>query len=350
MSEPLLEIEDVTIKYGTTDGDLTAVSDASLTIETGEFFGLVGESGCGKTTLAHSIIGALDENGRVTSGRIKYRGEEIQSFSERQLNEKIRWKEVSYIPQNALDGLDPLQRIKEKAWEIADIHTDMGKGEAMDRLRELFTILGLQEDRIAAYPHELSGGMQQRAVIALALLLEPKLIIADEPTTALDVIMQDQVFEYLEEVQDEFDISIVLITHDISVVFESCHRMAILHAGQVAEVGGTTDVYDSPLHPYSIMLQDAFPDIRYPSQDLGVVEGYPPELYGDVNSCTFADRCPWAIEECHEAAPALEPTESDRSSDHVAACIRKDEDLNAEYARSKTAGDRAQATEVDNRE
>lgn len=350
MSDPLLEIEDVTIRYETAEGDLTAVSDASLTVDDGEFFGLVGESGCGKSTLAHSIIGALDDNGKVTSGEIKYRGEEIQSFSERQLNREIRWKEVSYIPQNALDGLDPLQRIKEKAWEIADIHTEMSKEATLRRLRELFTILGLQEDRIGAYPHELSGGMQQRAVIALALLLEPKLIIADEPTTALDVIMQDQVFEYLEEVQNDFGISIILITHDISVVFESCHRMAILHAGQVAEVGKTTEVYDAPLHPYSIMLQDAFPDIRYPGQDLGVVEGHPPELYGNVGYCTFADRCPWAVEDCRERVPALEPVEGDESDDHVAACIRKGEDLYADYTSPEGVHDSSLTSEVNDRE
>lgn len=350
MSDPLLEIDDVTIRYETAEGDLTAVSDASLTVEHGEFFGLVGESGCGKSTLAHSIIGALDDNGKVTSGQIRYQGREIQSLSERELNHNVRWKEVSYIPQNALDGLDPLQRIREKAWEIANIHTDMSKGDTLERLRELFRILGLQEERIAAYPHELSGGMQQRAVIALALLLEPKLIIADEPTTALDVIMQDQVFDYLEEVQDDFDVSILLITHDISVVFESCHRMAILHAGQVAEVGKTTEIYDEPLHPYSIMLQDAFPDIRFPGQDLGVVKGYPPELYGDVEYCTFADRCPWAVEGCRNGVPALEAIEGDESTDHVAACIRKHENLNAAYNRKDGSTDRSVSSEVDSRD
>jgi oligopeptide/dipeptide ABC transporter ATP-binding protein len=326
MNEPLLEVEDLTVQYQTGSGSLTAVSDVSFTIDTGEYFGLVGESGCGKSTLAKALLGGLDDNGQITSGKVRYKGEEIQHLTEQELNEEIRWKEISWIPQGSMNSLDPLQRVGEQALEIANTHTDMGEDEARDKFAEMFEIVGLQQSRIDDYPHQFSGGMQQRAIIALALFLEPSMLIADEPTTALDVIMQDQVFKYLDEVKSETDTSMLMITHDISLVFESCDEMAIMHAGQAAEVGSVTDVYDNPRHPYSILLQEAFPDVRYPDRDLGIIEGNPPQNLGEVDYCTFSDRCPWAVEECHHGAPPLEQVE-DADDDHFAACIRKDEVL-----------------------
>jgi len=225
-----------------------------------------------------------------------------------------------------MNSLDPLQRVGEQAVEIAQVHTDMSEDEALDQFAEMFEIVGLQESRIDDYPHQFSGGMQQRAVIALALFLEPSMLIADEPTTALDVIMQDQVFKHLDEIKKETDTSMLMITHDISLVFESCHKMAIMHAGQTAEVGTVTDIFDSPRHPYSILLQEAFPDARYPDRDLEIIEGNPPQNLGEVDYCTFADRCPWAVEDCHREAPPLEQIE-DEANEHLAACIRKDEIL-----------------------
>jgi oligopeptide/dipeptide ABC transporter ATP-binding protein len=329
MSEPLLEVEDLTVQYRTGSGQVTAVSDVSFTVDTGEYFGLVGESGCGKSTLAKSLIGGLDSNGRITSGTVRYKGEEIQGFTERELNREIRWKEVSWIPQGSMNSLDPLQRVGEQAVEIAQTHTDMTEDEALDQFADMFEIVGLQQSRIDDYPHQFSGGMQQRAIIALALFLEPSMLIADEPTTALDVIMQDQVFKYLDEIKEETDISMLMITHDISLVFESCDKMAIMHAGQAAEVGTVTEVFDSPRHPYSILLQEAFPDVRYPDRDLEIIEGNPPQNIGEVDYCTFADRCPWAVEDCHRTVPPLEQIEGEAEG-HLAACIRK-EDVLREY-------------------
>lgn len=326
MSEPLLEANDLTIQYETSDGAITAVSDASFTIDEGEYFGLVGESGCGKSTIAQAIIGGLDANGQITSGELWYRDEPIHEYSEQELNKKIRWKEISLIPQSAMNSLDPLIRVKDQAIKLANIHTEMSEEEALDRLIEMFDIVGLQESRVSDYPHQFSGGMQQRAIIAMALFLGPSFIIADEPTTALDVIMQDQVFKYLDRIRDEADTSMMLITHDISVVFESCDKMAIMHSGQVAETGTVTDVYDNPRHPYSILLQQAFPDHRYPNQELAVIDGTPPQTMGEVDYCTFIDRCPWAVEECGKHAPPLEPI-NDEAVDHTAACFRKEEAL-----------------------
>jgi oligopeptide/dipeptide ABC transporter ATP-binding protein len=343
MSEPLLELDDVTIQYETTEGWLTAASDASFAFEPGEYFGLVGESGCGKSTIAQALVGSMDSNARIESGTIRYKGTEIQDMTDEELNEEIRWKEISYIPQSSMNSLDPLQRLSEQAVEIARTHTDLGKEEALDRFREMFQVVGIHESRISDYPHEFSGGMQQRAIIALALFLRPSLIIADEPTTALDVIMQDQIFKHLDEIKEEGNTGMMLITHDISLVFESCEKIAVMHSGQIAESGGVEDVFDNPRHPYSILLQEAFPDIRYPNQKLGVIEGVPPQLMGEVNTCSFADRCPWAIEECHETAPPLETVDGDPdANDHRAACIRQDEVLDL-YRADESQGTRTRS-------
>jgi oligopeptide/dipeptide ABC transporter ATP-binding protein len=199
----------------------------------------------------------------------------------------------------------------------------MEQTEALDQFREVFEIVGLQPDRIDDYPHQFSGGMQQRVIIALALFLDPSLIIADEPTTALDVIMQDQIFNYLDRVQEESDRSLLLITHDISVVFESCERMGVMHAGQMVERGTVTNIFDEPRHPYAILLQEAFPDIRQPKQELETIDGAPPKNLGEVDHCTFVDRCPWAVEECSARAPPMEQV--DHGENHYAGCIRWDE-------------------------
>ena len=341
-SEPILELEDVTIQYRTEGGMLTAVSDASFTIGQGEYFGLVGESGCGKSTIAKTLIGALDDNGIIESGKIRYKGEEIQDYTEADFNEELRWKEISMIPQGSMNNLDPIEKISDQAIEIAQVHTDMTKSEALERFEELFDVVGIQKSRIDDYPHQFSGGMEQRAIIALALFLNPSLIIADEPTTALDVIMQDQVFKYLDEIREEGEASMVLITHDISLVFESCDDIAIMHSGQVAETGEIETIYDNPRHPYSFMLQGAFPDHRYPDRDLEIIEGHPPENMGEVNRCTFVDRCPYAVEECSEAAPELEQHEGS-DVEHRVACFRSEDAheehyQNKEMPESETAG------------
>jgi len=327
MTGPLLEFEDVTIQYETASGMLTAASDVSFRIDGGDYFGLVGESGCVKSTVADAIVGGLDENGQVMSGTIRYRGEEIQPLSERELNERIRWKEIAWIPQGSMNSLDPLQKVGEQAVEIAETHTDLTRDETLEKFGETLEIVGLSRERMFDYPHQFSGGMQQRAMIALALFLEPSFLIADEPTTALDVIMQDQIFKHLDEIQEETEVGILLITHDISVVFESCNRIGVMHGGQMAEVASTSDLFDSPRHPYSILLQEAFPDIRYPDRDLTVIEGTPPKNIGEVDYCTFTGRCPWEVTECSNGAPPQEPVDTPNGVDesHLVSCIRKEE-------------------------
>jgi peptide/nickel transport system ATP-binding protein len=348
MSDPLLEVEDLCINYHTGGSDIRAVTDASFTVDEGEYFGLVGESGSGKSTIAKSIIGGLDDNGEVVSGKIRYKGEEIQDLTDSELSDTIRWKEIALIPQGSMNSLDPIMKLSDQAIELAQTHTDWGEQKALDRFRELFEIVGLPEERINDYPHQFSGGMQQRAIIALALFLEPSLIIADEPTTALDVIMQDQILNYLDQIRDQGDVSMLMITHDISVIFETCDSLAVLHGGQVAESGKTTSVFDRPRHPYSILLQEAFPDIRFPDRELTNIQGQPPQLTEEVDYCTFADRCPWAVEGCRQGAPPLEPIEGDDEEDHRAACIRSHEmeELAAEYLPDNDAGGESQTTQM----
>jgi oligopeptide/dipeptide ABC transporter ATP-binding protein len=324
--EPLLAIEDVSIQYETNRGDvITAVSNASLTITEGEYFGLVGESGSGKSTLAKSVIGGLDDNGRVTSGEIRYKGDPIQDLSHGELNDKIRWNEISWIPQASMNSLDPLKKIGEQAVTLAKTHTDLTRSEAIEKFGDTFEVMGLQRERMFDYPHQFSGGMKQRAMIAMAIFLEPSLLIADEPTTALDVIMQDQIFDYIGKLQDEFNTSMLLITHDISVVFESCDTIGVMHGGQISEVAPATRLFDAPHHPYTIKLQQAFPDIRYPDRNLQEILGHPPQPHGEVDYCTFANRCPWAKPECENGEPPLEPAVGELDDGlHQVACIRQE--------------------------
>ncbi len=323
MTEPVLEIENLDIRYRTDEGDVAAVNDASFEVNPGQYHGLVGESGCGKSTIAKAIVGGLDSNGEVTNGTIKLGGEEIQDLSDKEFSDQVRWKRISKIPQSSMNALDPVMRIDKQALDLGKYHTDWTKEETLDRLAELFDIVGLPTDRMDDYPHQFSGGMQQRVVIALSLLLEPDLIIADEPTTALDVIMQDQIMAHLQNIKEDTDVAMLLITHDISLVFEECDAITVMHGGQVAETGSAVDLFDNPRHPYSILLQRTFPDVRYPDQELTTIKGDPPVLTGDVAECSFADRCPWALPECRDGNPPLEPTEGEPA--HLNSCIRSDE-------------------------
>ncbi|GAB3035380.1 ABC transporter ATP-binding protein [Natronobiforma cellulositropha] len=324
MTTPLLEIDDLTVTYRTDAGELTAVSDVSFCVEANEIFGLVGESGSGKSTLAKAIIGCLDRNGRIDSGEIRYCGTALTSLSEERFRREFRWNEIAWIPQGSMNSLDPLERLCDQALEIAQTHTDHSAATVDDRFRRAFDAVGLQPDRVTEYPHQFSGGMKQRAMIALALLLEPSLIIADEPTTALDVIMQDQVFRYLDEIRQRTGVGVLLITHDLSVVMEECANLAVLHSGQLAEVGPVTAIYDAPHHPYTRKLLGAFPDVRDPDAELEVLEGHPPKITDGGGYCTFATRCPIATAECETVAPTPQQALESPSQYHLTTCHRSD--------------------------
>ncbi|WP_331232301.1 ABC transporter ATP-binding protein [Natronorarus salvus] len=323
MAEEILRIEDLSITYQSRHHRVHAVNNANMNITKGDCYGLVGESGCGKSTIAKSIMGGIDENGEIESGKIIYKGEEIQDYSEKQFREQIRWKEISMIPQSPMTSLNPIERLSDQAWEIGKAHTDWDKKYTHQKFKDSFDIVGLPMERIHDYPFEFSGGMQQRVLIALSIFLEPSLVIADEPTTALDVILQDQIFQHLEKIREERDLSILMITHDISIVFENSQSVGVMHGGQIVETGDPSTIYHDARHPYSILLQRSFPDIQNTNKELVTIGGVPPKLETQVNECTFVNRCPWAINGCENGAPKLK--QSGDVNSHKVACIRKDE-------------------------
>jgi len=330
----LLEVEDLKITYGTADHDVHAVNDVSFTIEPGDNYGLVGESGCGKSTIAHSILGLLDDNGRVESGSLRFDGRDLLALSERDW-QSVRWEEISYIPQSAMDSLDPVMTVGAQIRQAIRKHRDISKAAANERVDEVFEIVGLDPDRTGSYPHEFSGGMRQRVTIAMALALDPDLIIADEPTTGLDVIVQDKIVNKLLEIQSELDSSLLLITHDVGVVAETCDEVSVLYGGKVMEQGGTDDVFKTPTNPYTIGLKNSFPDIdAFDSQAISI-PGSLPELTEPPTGCVFRNRCPFATEECEEAHPSLRA-----AGEQLSACYYADDAdrLRAEAADPATWG------------
>ena len=299
----MLQVEDLEVYYDTEQGAVKAVDGVSFKIEEGENVGIVGESGCGKSTLAKAIIGILPKNGYINGGKILFDGEDLTDMPERRRRE-LRWDEIAMIAQSAMNALDPVYTIREQIMEAIETHhPKMGREESQERIDEMFELVGLDQERQSDYPHQFSGGMRQRAMIAMALVLEPSLILADEPTTALDVIMQDQILKRINSIQEETQSSMMVITHDVAVVAETCDRVVVMYAGQIAEEGSSTDIFERPYHPYTIGLKSAFPNIQMAEQDLVSIGGNPPDLHDPPSGCRFVDRCPLATEECAEHSP-----------------------------------------------
>ncbi|WP_129113665.1 ABC transporter ATP-binding protein [Halegenticoccus tardaugens] len=320
----LLEVNDIEVYYETEDGPVQAVDGVSFELEEGENLGIVGESGCGKTTLAKAIIGILPDTGYVNGGSIKFKDDDLTTLSDPE-RRRLKWEEISMIAQSAMNSLDPVYTIREQIVEAIETHRPgTGRVESNEMVTEMFELVGLDPDRADDYPHQFSGGMRQRAMIAMALVLEPALILADEPTTALDVIMQDQILKRINSIQEEVNSSMLVITHDVSVVAETCDRVLVMYAGKVAEEGQVEEIFKQPYHPYTIGLKRAFPNIRKIDQDLLSISGYPPELVDPPQGCRFAARCPMATDRCHEEEPEAHYTDGLRSYCHYA------EDINTE--------------------
>jgi oligopeptide/dipeptide ABC transporter ATP-binding protein len=300
----LLEVNDLHVTYSG-DPNVEAVRGVSFTLEEGETLGIVGESGCGKTTLAQAIMGALPDNGAITGGEIIFDGEDITHLSNRE-RRAIRWEEMSMISQSAMNSLDPVYRVKDQIKEAIQEHRDMSDAECYERARELMELVGLDPDRVEDYPHQLSGGMRQRVIIAMSLALDPGLIIADEPTTALDVIIQEQILYRIKELQRELGNSMVMVTHDISVVAETCDSMVVMYGGELMESGGVDEIFNDAHHPYTLGLQNAFPSVEGEKRDLTSIPGSPPDLADPPTGCPFASRCPFSAPECEEALPTTE--------------------------------------------
>lgn len=321
MTDPLLSVRDLSIAYDIKGGSLTAVHRASFDLPQGTITGLVGESGCGKTTMARALTRVIADNARIAGGKMLFDGKDIAAIPERAMN-ALRWRAISFIPQSAMNSLDPVYRVETQMLEVLCSRGGLSKKAGRAKARELFQMVGIDPGRLRDFPHQFSGGMRQRVAIALALALSPKLVVADEPVTALDVIVQRQILDQLRELQQAMGISVILVTHDISVVAYICDRTVVMYAGEVIEDAETSILLSEPLHPYTMGLKNAFPDIK--SAGTGVltpIAGAPPDLADPPNGCRFAARCPFAIDLCRSVSPEL----TVMAPGHAVACHRSDE-------------------------
>ena len=324
----LLDINNLTITYSAEDDTIHAVNDISFSIEEGVNYGLAGESGSGKSTAAEAILGLLPDNGHIESGEIEFKGEELTALSTEE-QQDVLWEEIAYIPQSAMDSLDPVMTTGAQIQQAIQKHRNVSKSKTRDRVRELFKLVGLDPDRIDDYPHEFSGGMRQRVTIAMALALDPDLIIADEPTTGLDVIVQDKIIDTILDIQATIDSSLLLITHDIGVIAETCDELSLLYGGKVMEQGSVNSVLTNPANPYTMGLKNSFPSVDETDEDPVSIPGSPPNLTEEPSACVFVDRCPFATEECEASHPETVelPNRNQRSTCHhvqKAARMRRD--------------------------
>ena len=284
----ILEVKNLNMVYETLEGSVAAVKDVSFSLKEGESFGIVGESGCGKTSVAMSLLQLQADNGKIVSGEIIFDGQDIVKLNENELRD-VRWSGISIVFQGAMNSWNPVVKIGEQIREaIREHYPDKTKEENTDKINELFNIVGLDSSIADRYPHELSGGMKQRAVIALALSCDPKLIIADEPTTALDVVIQDQILNEIRKVQDLLGLSLIYISHDIAVIAEMTDNMAVMYAGRIVEKGPTKDVFANPKHSYTQSLLASTPSVVGDKIKLKSLDGEPPSLISEEKGCSFA--------------------------------------------------------------
>ncbi|RLG75928.1 MAG: ABC transporter ATP-binding protein [Thermoprotei archaeon] len=301
MRKTLLTIENLKVYYYTGRGIVRAVDDVSLAINRREMVGLVGESGSGKSTLGYAIVRLLPPQGKIVSGKIVLDGKNLLKLSSSEMR-KVRGKEIGMVFQDPLTSLDPLQKVGDQIVETILEHVNISKKEAYDMAAKALMEVGLPPDRLDSYPHQLSGGQRQRVMIALATVLKPKLIIADEPTTALDVIVQDRIMELLASLKEELNTSIILITHDISLAAERADKIAVMYAGHLYEYAPSDEIVSKPLHPYTQGLIQSIPDV-FVRKEIKEIKGNPPDLANPPSGCRFHPRCPYAIEKCMRKEP-----------------------------------------------
>lgn len=313
----ILEIKDLKMYYSTKAGYVKATDGVNLALAEGESMGLVGESGCGKTTVSMAIMRLLAENAEVMGGNIYFNGKDLLKLGREEMN-KVRWAGISMIFQAAMNSLNPVYTVGEQIIEAITTHEPrVTFDEARERVVNLYKLVGLDPTRIDNYPHEYSGGMKQRAVIAMSLACNPKLIIADEPTTALDVIVQDMILKEMSKIQKKLNMSMIYISHDIAVIAEVAEKIAIMYAGKVVELSDSVTIFKRPAHPYTLGLMSSFPSIRGEKKDLVTIPGEPPNLLNAPDNCRFAPRCPFATEECRKKTPPYEEVETN----HYVACF-----------------------------
>jgi len=314
----LLEVDNLTMHYQTMRGWVQAVDNVSFGLEEKQSLGLAGESGCGKTSAALSILKLLPWNAKIMQGSINLEGKNILKLSEADFRTQIRWKKVSMIFQGAMNALHPTYTVGHQIAEAILKHEKVTKEEAFDRAGKLIELVGMESSKTARYPHELSGGMKQRAVTAMALACNPVLVIADEPTTALDVIVQAQVLKVMKELRSRLAVAMIVISHDLSLIAETCENTAIMYAGHIVEMGSTVQIYKEPLHPYTTKLIAAFPSVLGPKMELSSIHGFPPDLLKPPTGCRFHPRCEYAMEICRREEPELIEAQS---KGHLTACF-----------------------------
>jgi peptide/nickel transport system ATP-binding protein len=313
MGEEILRIKDLRVSYLTRRGEVKAVDGVSLGLYKGEILGIAGESGSGKSTLAAAILRLVKPPGIIKEGKVLYRGKDLLRLGEEEFR-LYRMTKIAYVPQGSMNSLNPVMRIRDQFMDMLKDHgLKIKKKELEERLREILSSMGLKTSILDRYPHELSGGMKQRTLIALSLIMNPEILIADEPTTALDVVSQRGVMNILRDLKDQRGTSIILITHDMAVQAELSDRMAIMYAGKIVEVGPTEEIYNEPLHPYTRLLIESIPSLG-DEKPRKSIEGIPPDLVNPPKGCRFHPRCPFYIPgKCDTQEPMLIQASSGRS-------------------------------------
>ncbi|MBQ1399857.1 MAG: ABC transporter ATP-binding protein [Lachnospiraceae bacterium] len=315
----LLEIKNLSVEYHTDDADIYAINNINLSMNKGETLGLVGETGAGKTTVAKSILGILPQPvSRIVSGEIWYEGEDLLKLKEKDM-QKIRGNDIAMIFQDPMTSLNPIETVGFQIYEAIKIHNqDLKKEEAIERAKQMLEMVGIPGERYYDYPHEFSGGMKQRVVIAMALACNPKLLLADEPTTALDVTIQAQVLDMMQKLRDELKTSVLLITHDFGVVAGFCDVVAVTYAGEIIERGPVDRIFNNPQHPYTIGLFNSLPHLDSTEPRLKPIKGLMPDPSIKFPGCRFSERCPYADERCAAEKPAVTEIEPE----HLVKCFR----------------------------
>lgn len=321
----ILKVEDLNVFFKVNGGIVRAVENVNFQLKDGESIGIVGESGCGKTTTALAIMGMLPGNGYVDNGRIFFEGEDIIKKSEKQ-RQRYRWNKISMIFQGAMNSLNPVMKISRQIGEAIRLHNPtITKGEINARVVELFKLVGLDEKRINYYPHEFSGGMKQRVMIAMALACNPRLIIGDEPTTALDLMIQAQIIDLINDLRRKLNMGMIIITHDLSIISEICDRVAVMYAGNIVEIGSIEDIIENYKHPYTEKLIKAFPSIYGDKRMAESIPGAPPNPLYPPKGCRFHPRCHKSIDICKNVLPKY----TSFGNRHFAAChVVKGDSLN----------------------
>jgi peptide/nickel transport system ATP-binding protein len=304
VTSPLLEVRDLCVDYVTNAGDVRAVDHVDLTLNAGEFLAIVGESGCGKSTLLFAIAQLLSPPAEISGGSVTFKGKDMVRFSENELRH-VRWREYSVVMQSAMNALNPMKSIGAQFQDAMAAHDTMTDGAMRARSEEVLRLVGVDAVHLKSYPHQLSGGMRQRTMIAMALLFTPELVIMDEPTSALDVVAQRSLMSQIKELQERLGFAVIFVTHDMSLVSHYSERLAVMYGGQLAETATTRDLFEKPLHPYSVGLLDAFPSIHGPRRILTGIPGSPPDLAHPPEGCRFNPRCAQAMPACSIREPQL---------------------------------------------